>query len=92
MLGVVGIVANVVLLVSVKFIGKRNIYLWSMIGTFVSCFGLGNSFIYFDSLQLLSLTETELFQVTTAIAICHPIGVLSKIIHQLQMIKSAIFR
>lgn len=39
-LGVLGVVANVVLLVIVRPVGKRNIYLYSMIGTFLSCFAL----------------------------------------------------
>lgn len=39
-LGLLGIAANLCLLVSVKFFGKRRIYLWSMVGTFLSCFAL----------------------------------------------------
>lgn len=39
-LGLLGILANAVLLMTVKIWGKRNIYLWSMVFTVVSCFGL----------------------------------------------------
>lgn len=39
-LGLLGIVANFGLLVTVKRFGKRKIYLWSMVPTFLSCIGL----------------------------------------------------
>lgn len=39
-LGLLGIIANIGLLLMVKRFGKRNIYLYSMFGTFISCFGL----------------------------------------------------
>lgn len=39
-LGLLGIIANVGLLFTVKRFGKRNIYLYSLIFTFISCFGL----------------------------------------------------
>lgn len=39
-LGVLGILANIVNVFTIRFLGKRRIYLWSMIGNFISCFGL----------------------------------------------------
>lgn len=39
-IGAIGILANVILTMFVRFLGKRRIYLWSNIGTFLSCFGL----------------------------------------------------
>lgn len=44
-LGVLGVVANVVLLGIVRPVGKRNIYLYSMVATFLSCFALSESII-----------------------------------------------
>lgn len=40
-LGLLGIVANIVLLLTVRLLGKRRIYLWSMTGAIFSCFSLG---------------------------------------------------
>ncbi|XP_031639275.1 facilitated trehalose transporter Tret1-like [Contarinia nasturtii] len=40
MLGVLGILANICIALTVRTIGKRRIYLYSMVGNFVSCFGL----------------------------------------------------
>lgn len=42
-LGVLGILANIILLVFVRVLGKRKIYLYSITGTFMSCFVLGKS-------------------------------------------------
>lgn len=39
-LGLIGVVSNICLLFIVKLLGKRRIYLISMIGTILSCFGL----------------------------------------------------
>ncbi|XP_055306844.1 facilitated trehalose transporter Tret1-like, partial [Sitodiplosis mosellana] len=39
-LGVLGISANVFIVFTIRILGKRRIYLWSMVGNFVSCFGL----------------------------------------------------
>ncbi|XP_055301619.1 facilitated trehalose transporter Tret1-like isoform X2 [Sitodiplosis mosellana] len=39
-LGVLGVLANVILIFTIRILGKRRIYLWSMVGNFVSCFGL----------------------------------------------------
>lgn len=39
-LGLIGILANIGLLGTVKRVGKRRIYLWSMVPTFLSCIGL----------------------------------------------------
>lgn len=39
-LGVLGILANVFIVLTVRSIGKRNIYLYSMVGNFVCSFGL----------------------------------------------------
>lgn len=39
-LGSIGILANVVIVASIRALGKRRIYLYSMIGNFLSCFGL----------------------------------------------------
>lgn len=40
-LGAIGILANFCILFSVRLLGKRNIYLYSMLGNFITCFGLG---------------------------------------------------
>lgn len=42
-LGLLGIVANIVLLFIVRFIGKRRIYLWSLTGAIFSCYSLGKN-------------------------------------------------
>lgn len=39
-IGAIGLLANVILTMFVRFLGKRRIYLWSNIGTFLTCFGL----------------------------------------------------
>lgn len=39
-IGAIGVLANVVLTLFVRLLGKRRIYLWSNIGTFLTCFGL----------------------------------------------------
>lgn len=51
-LGLLGIVANVVLLGIIRPCGKRNIYLYSMVGTFLSCFALSK----FSILKLASVS------------------------------------
>lgn len=45
-LGLLGVAANLCLLAIVKFVGKRKIYLWSMVGTFLSCFALSKYIHY----------------------------------------------
>lgn len=44
-LGLLGVAANLCLLATVKFFGKRKIYLCSMIGTVLSCFALSKFFL-----------------------------------------------
>lgn len=39
-IGAIGVLANFVILVFVKLIGKRKLYLYSMIGNLLTCFGL----------------------------------------------------
>lgn len=39
-IGAIGILANVFLALFVRLLGKRRIYLYSNIGTFLTCFGL----------------------------------------------------
>lgn len=39
--GIIGFIAMICLLVSVRTLGKRHIYLYSMLGNVVACFGLG---------------------------------------------------
>lgn len=43
-LGLLGIFACIILLCIVRVVGKRNIYLWSIGGTFVTCFALSKRF------------------------------------------------
>lgn len=40
-LGALGIVANVMVTILVRHIGKRNIYLYSQIGNIIPCLALG---------------------------------------------------
>lgn len=44
LLGILGILANVFIVFTIRTLGKRRIYLWSMIGNFVSSFGLSEFF------------------------------------------------
>lgn len=44
-LGVIGVFANICIVFSIRLLGKRNIYLYSMFGNFLTCFGLGESLI-----------------------------------------------
>lgn len=46
LLGLLGILANVGLLLTVQRFGKRNIYLYSLFFTFISCFGLSKFAIF----------------------------------------------
>lgn len=39
-LGVIGVLANVAILFSIRALGKRNIYLYSMVGNLLTCIGL----------------------------------------------------
>lgn len=39
-LGVIGVLANVAILFSIRAVGKRNIYLYSMVGNLLTCIGL----------------------------------------------------
>lgn len=43
LLGLLGLVANIFLLFTVKVFGKRNIYLVTICGTFLCCFGLSRT-------------------------------------------------
>lgn len=72
-LGLLGIVANIVLLLTVRLIGKRRIYLWSLTGAILSCFSLGkmecgiqsifliNYFFLYEEIEILYIIS----QVTT---------------------------
>lgn len=42
LLGVLGIFAGICIMSTVKMLGKRKIYLFSLVGSFLSCFGLSN--------------------------------------------------
>ncbi|XP_055301620.1 facilitated trehalose transporter Tret1-like [Sitodiplosis mosellana] len=49
-LGFIGVLANVVNVFIIRILGKRRIYLWTMVGNFVSCFGLSiYGWIFFPS-------------------------------------------
>lgn len=39
-IGVIGILANVCIVLFIRSMGKRRIYLYSMVGNFLTCFGL----------------------------------------------------
>lgn len=39
--GIIGFIAMICLLLSVRTLGKRRIYLYSMVGNVLACFGLG---------------------------------------------------
>lgn len=39
-LGAIGVLANVAILFSIRALGKRNIYLYSMLGNLLTCIGL----------------------------------------------------
>lgn len=43
-LGYIGLAANVSLVITIRSLGKRSIYLWSMAFTILTLFGLGNAF------------------------------------------------
>lgn len=45
-LGVLGILANIFIVFTIRILGKRTIYLWSMVGNFISCFGLSEFFFH----------------------------------------------
>lgn len=41
-LGLIGLIANITLVLTMKVLGKRNIYLISMVGNVLCCIGLGD--------------------------------------------------
>lgn len=41
--GLVGLLANIILLAIIRFVGKRRIYLFALIATFVTCISLCNN-------------------------------------------------
>lgn len=56
-LGLLGIFANIGLLATVKRFGKRKIYLWSMVPTFLSCIGLSEYFMRSTYSENKSITK-----------------------------------
>lgn len=46
-IAVIGILANVCIVLFIRSMGKRRIYLYSMIGNFLTCFGLSKFYIKF---------------------------------------------
>lgn len=51
-MGYVGFVSNIVLMVTIRSLGKRAVYLWSLALSIVISFGLGNSIIFFSNFIL----------------------------------------
>lgn len=47
-LGILGVLANVFIVFFIQTLGKRRIYLYSMIGNFLSCFGLSKFQFLFE--------------------------------------------
>lgn len=59
-LGVIGIFANVFIVFTVRKLGKRKIYLYSMVGNFISSFGLSELLHHFEKTPFNS-NHCELF-------------------------------
>lgn len=53
-MGVLGILANVFIVFTIQALGKRKIYLYSMVGNFIGSFGLSECFFFFFSFKKIS--------------------------------------
>lgn len=51
-LGVLGVFANIFIVFTIRTFGKRKLYLYAMIGNFISCFGLSEFYFVFHGKML----------------------------------------